>query len=114
MIGTLSFGTKTRETFSEDELALMKAVADQVAIAMVRIRHEHALWNSKEALLKANTLLEQKVNERTANLSETVKALRNEIRDKVLTEEELKSANQELENMTNQLRILAGELTMAE
>ncbi len=114
VIGTLSFGTKTRETFSEDELALMKAVADQVAIAMVRIRHEHALWNSKEALLKANTLLEQKVNERTANLSETVKALRNEIRDKVLTEEELKSANQELENMTNQLRILAGELTMAE
>lgn len=38
VIGTLSFGTRTRPAFAEDELALMKAVADQVAIAMERIR----------------------------------------------------------------------------
>lgn len=37
-IGTLSFGTRSRTSFTPDELALMKTVADQVAIAMERIR----------------------------------------------------------------------------
>ncbi len=35
VIGTLSFGTRNRETFSADDLTLMKAVTDQVAAAMV-------------------------------------------------------------------------------
>lgn len=38
VIGTLSFGTKTRISFTDDELALMRAVTDQVATAMQRIR----------------------------------------------------------------------------
>ena len=38
VIGTLSFGTKSRLTFTDDELSLMKTVADQVATAMERIR----------------------------------------------------------------------------
>lgn len=38
IIGTLSFGTRSRTSFTSDELALMKTVADQVAIAMERIR----------------------------------------------------------------------------
>jgi PAS domain S-box-containing protein len=36
VIGTLSFGSRSKPRFTEDELALMKAVADQVAIAMER------------------------------------------------------------------------------
>lgn len=50
VIGTLSFGTCSRTTFSEDDLAMMKAVADQVAIAMARISTEKAL---RMALAKA-------------------------------------------------------------
>jgi DNA-binding response OmpR family regulator len=42
-IGTLSFGTRTRDTFSNDDLEMMKAVADQVAMAMARIGTERAL-----------------------------------------------------------------------
>ena len=38
VIGTLSFGTKSRLTFTDDELSLMKTVADQVATAMERVR----------------------------------------------------------------------------
>lgn len=38
VIGTLSFGTRSRLSFSEDDLSLMKTVADQVSIAMERIR----------------------------------------------------------------------------
>ncbi len=38
VIGTLSFGSRTRTRFPEEDLALMKTVADHVATAMERIR----------------------------------------------------------------------------
>lgn len=38
VIGTLSFGSRTRPAFSADDLSLMKTVTDHVAIAMQRIR----------------------------------------------------------------------------
>jgi len=57
VIGTLSFGTKTRETFSEDDLSLMKAVTDQVAIAMDRMRSEQAMIESAEDLVVQNVKL---------------------------------------------------------
>lgn len=40
VIGILSFGTRSRNCFTDDELALMKAVADQVAVVICRIRAE--------------------------------------------------------------------------
>jgi PAS domain S-box-containing protein len=43
VIGTLSFGTRSRETFSNDDLYLMKAVADRVATAMTRQRTDQEL-----------------------------------------------------------------------
>ena len=61
VMGTLSFGTKNREVFSEDDLSMMKAVTDQVATAMIRVSHE-------EALKKAYDELEKRVRERTAEL----------------------------------------------
>lgn len=48
LIGTLSFGTRTRQRFTSDEIGVMKAVTDLVAIAMHRIKTEHALRASKE------------------------------------------------------------------
>lgn len=47
VIGTLSFGTRTRPHFSSDEIAIMKTVADQVAIAMQRIQTKDALSESE-------------------------------------------------------------------
>jgi PAS domain S-box-containing protein len=49
-IGTLSFGTKSRKDFNEDELALMKTVADQVSVAIERKRAEEALRQAYENL----------------------------------------------------------------
>lgn len=43
LLGTLSFGTRARPCFTEDELSLMKAVADMVAIAMQRKRTKDEL-----------------------------------------------------------------------
>jgi PAS domain S-box-containing protein len=38
VIGTLSFGTRSRPAFSEDDLSLMKTVAAQVSLALERLR----------------------------------------------------------------------------
>ncbi len=48
-LGTLSFGARNRTAFSEDDLALMKAVADHVAIAMERKQAEEELRRAKDA-----------------------------------------------------------------
>lgn len=61
VIGTLSFGTKSRLSFEDDELMLMKTVADQVAMAMERMRLLHATEERAVAL-------ETRVHERTAEL----------------------------------------------
>ncbi|MDA8085639.1 MAG: response regulator [Nitrospiraceae bacterium] len=54
-IGTLSFGTRDRTRFTEEELDLMETVTDTVAAAMARKLSELALkdsLNEKEILLK--------------------------------------------------------------
>jgi PAS domain S-box-containing protein len=61
VLGTLSFGTSNRTKFDADELSLMKAVADQVAIALER-------QQTQAALKKANEELEHRVAIRTAAL----------------------------------------------
>jgi PAS domain S-box-containing protein len=50
VIGTLSFGTRSRETFSDEDLALMKAVTDLVATAMTRMQSEEALRQARDYL----------------------------------------------------------------
>ncbi|OPY70849.1 MAG: Blue-light-activated protein [Syntrophorhabdaceae bacterium PtaU1.Bin034] len=61
VMGTLSFGTRSRETFTDEDLSLMKAVTDQVAVAMVRMKNA-------EALRKAHDELEERVRDRTVEL----------------------------------------------
>jgi PAS domain S-box-containing protein len=53
VIGTLSFGTRKRGTFPAEDLDLMGAVADQVAVALMRGRGEEALRASEERLRQA-------------------------------------------------------------
>jgi signal transduction histidine kinase/DNA-binding response OmpR family regulator len=54
VLGTLSFGTRSRNTFSADDLSLMKAVADQVAIAMDRMQMVEKLRRAKHAAEEAS------------------------------------------------------------
>ena len=75
VIGTLSFGTRNRTTFTPEELELMKTVADQVAIAMERKQ-------AQEALSRAKDKLELRVQERTAMLNKVNELLREEIEDR--------------------------------
>jgi signal transduction histidine kinase len=70
VLGTLSFGTRTRPRFTEDELSLMKAVADQVSSAMERMRLIDKLEKSRDEL-------EIRVQERTAELQKASDTMRN-------------------------------------
>ena len=56
VIGTLSFGTRSRKRFSEDDLSTMKIVTDQVATAMKRKQAEEAVQASYEDLARFNRL----------------------------------------------------------
>jgi PAS domain S-box-containing protein len=57
VIGTLSFGTKKRQIFAEEEISMMKMMADLVSIAMNRIKdHQLLLESEKQAKRRAEEL----------------------------------------------------------
>ncbi|RJQ80839.1 MAG: response regulator [Desulfobacteraceae bacterium] len=99
-IGTLSFGARTRDAFSAEDLSLMRTITNLLAMAIVRMRHEEELRRSRADLAKANEELERKVQSRTKELTNAVQAL--------------KTTNEKLNAYSDQLRSLAGEITMAE
>lgn len=59
VIGTLSFGSRTKLTFSRDELELMRTVADQVAVAMQRLRLLETLQQHVRSAEAANAAKDQ-------------------------------------------------------
>jgi len=68
VIGTLSFGTRTRSTFTEEDLSMMKTVADQVALALERRGLLLSLQERAEEL-------DFRVRERTAELQRATELL---------------------------------------
>jgi PAS domain S-box-containing protein len=87
VIGTLSFCTSASNRFTDEELALMQAVADQVAIAMERKRAE-------EDLQRAHDELEKRVAERTDQLMKAIDTLQEEIIERQKTEEALRKSEE--------------------
>lgn len=76
VLGTLSFGTRSRTHFSSGDLALMKTVTDQVAVAMERIRLIKELQQAKEELesrVQERTLVLNKTNEELARSNEALR-----------------------------------------
>ena len=59
VLGTLSFGTRSRESFSDADVSLMKAVADQIASAMVRMRAEEEMIAARRSAEQAKAAAEQ-------------------------------------------------------
>lgn len=59
-IGTLSFGTKSRKRFDENELALMSTITDQVSVAIKRKKNEEALFAAyKEIQIQSEEMQDQ-------------------------------------------------------
>jgi len=75
---------------------------------------ENDLRASEEALRKANAELEQRVAARTAELTDLVAKLQEEIRRRVRSEADLTAVHGQLELRAAQLRELAAEITRAE
>ena len=96
VLGTLSFGTRSRSRFTDDELMLMKAVADQVAIAMDRKLAE-------EKLHRLNEKLEQRVKDRTKELRETVAQLQEEVTERQRAEEAVRESEAKLRRLTERV-----------
>jgi len=89
VIGTLSFGTRTREAFSESDLSLMKAVADQVAAAMIRLKAEGEVRHHRDHL-------EETVKKRTHELEARNLQLEAEMAERRRAEEEKKAIEAQL------------------
>jgi signal transduction histidine kinase len=81
LIGTLSFGTKTRTSFSLEDLAVMRAVTNHVATAMERIRLIKELRKSRDEL-------EKRVQDRTNDLAKANESLRQLSLKLISTQEE--------------------------
>lgn len=56
LLGTISFGTRSRPCFARDEIDLMETVANQIATALERNRTEEALLKSQEDFKRAQTM----------------------------------------------------------
>ncbi|NVN90241.1 MAG: transporter substrate-binding domain-containing protein [Desulfuromonadales bacterium] len=65
-LGTLAFCSRSREHFNDDDLSLMKTVADHVAIAMERNQTREQLKQRQEQLEELNRTLDRRVREEVA------------------------------------------------
>lgn len=75
MLGTLSFGSRVRKSFAADDIEFTGVLSQYVAIAIERSRTLKALNTARVELSEHAESLEAKVQERTANLQESINEL---------------------------------------
>ncbi|QLE56194.1 PAS domain S-box protein [Nostoc sp. TCL26-01] len=59
LLGTLSFGSRTRTSFTDNQKSMMQAVCDQIAIAMERAALITSLQQQTEQLTQANRMKDE-------------------------------------------------------
>lgn len=82
LLGTLAFGRRSDERFSQDDISFLHTICHYVAIAIERVRTE-------ERLRAFNTELERRVAERTADLEAAAIDLRAEMAEREAAQAQL-------------------------
>ncbi|BAB73503.1 ATP-binding protein [Anabaena sp. FACHB-709] len=59
LLGTLSFGSRSRANFTDNQKGMMQAVCDQIAIAMERVELINSLQRQTEQLTEANRMKDE-------------------------------------------------------
>jgi signal transduction histidine kinase len=72
LIGALTFATRNRDAFEPEEVELMSTISQYVAVALDRSISETALNQARQELEGYALDLEEKIQERTARLQDTV------------------------------------------
>jgi|GEM_PF-6670683 len=67
VLGTLSFGSATQDTFNPEQLSLMRIIADQVTLAVVRKRDERNLLEGERTRARLAETLVSEIGHRTKN-----------------------------------------------
>ncbi|MES2692122.1 MAG: ATP-binding protein [Verrucomicrobiota bacterium] len=75
LLGTLAFGSYSRDVIEPDEVNFLSTISQYVAAATDRAQRENALLEARQSLARHAEELEVKIAERTARLEETIQQL---------------------------------------
>ncbi len=108
LVGIFTLGPKlSEEQYSQDDIRTITTVANQTAIAIENARLFWQLEGTLEALRKTHDQLEQRVEERTADLAKANEALQAENRERLKAEEEIQRYAKDLERSNKELQQFA-------
>src|SRR5208337_2869386 len=82
VLGALAITAAEPDAFDEDEVQLLRELADDLSYGIVALRTRAACQGAEEALRRAHDELERRVEERTAELSRANTLLTREIADR--------------------------------
>jgi two-component system, sensor histidine kinase and response regulator len=89
--GALTMYAREANTCNDEELALLQALANDLAYGITALRTRIEREKAEGALRQAHDELEARVTERTATLARTNAQLQQEILERIQTEEELRT-----------------------
>ncbi|MCI0453431.1 MAG: GAF domain-containing protein [Candidatus Dadabacteria bacterium] len=95
-VGSININSLKKSAFDEDELKLLEIVAQQIEIAINNAKQAKALRNAKAEL-------EQRVWERTQELSDMNEELRREIAERKRAEEEIRQTQSFLDSLVENI-----------
>jgi len=103
VLGALAIYAAEPEAFDEDEVQLLRELADDLSYGIVALRTRTAHQRAEEALKRAYDELERRVEERTAELSRANGLLRREMADRERAEAALRSSERLYRQLTEGL-----------
>ncbi len=92
VLGALAIYAADPDAFDEDEVQLLRELADDLSYGIVALRTRAACQRAEEALRQAHDELERRVEERTAELSRANTLLTREIADRERAEAALRTS----------------------